>query len=49
MYVNLDMEQKPLQYFPSPQKVLHNFKSVFITGVIRDCLEAELMFTVTAS
>lgn len=30
MYVNLDMEQKTLQPFPSPQKDLHNFESVFI-------------------
>lgn len=32
-----------------PQKVLWNFKSVFIIDVTHDCLEAELELRVTAS
>lgn len=49
MHVNLDIEQKTLQPFFSRQKVLHNFESVFITVFIRDCPEAALELTVTAS
>lgn len=49
MYVNLDMEQKTVHPFPSPQKGLHNSELVFITVFVRDCPEAELELTVTAS
>lgn len=49
MYVNLDMEQKTLQPFPSPQNDLHNFESVFIIVFICDCPKAGLKLTIIAS
>lgn len=45
----LDKEQKTPQPFPSPQKGLHNFESVFIIIFIRDCPEVGLEFIMTAS
>ena len=48
-YVNLDMEQNTLQPFLSLEQGLHNFESVFIPVFIRDCSQAELELTVTAS
>lgn len=49
IYMSVDIEQKILQPFPSPQKDLHNFESVFITVFIYDCPKAELKLTITAS